>query len=48
MILCASMCVCVCIYVCVVCVVVCLWVCGGVFVKLYMTAQSGPVILLIL
>ena len=41
--LCARLCVCVCM-----CVYVCVRVCVGVFIKLHITAQSGPVILVIL
>ena len=46
-----STCVCVCVRVCVcVCVilVVCVCVCVCVFIKLHITTQSGPVILVIL
>ena len=42
-------CVCVCMCVCVsVCVCACVCVCVRVFIKLHVTAQSGPVILVIL
>ena len=40
-------CVCVCVFVCV-CVSVCVCVCVCVFFELHITAQSGPVILVIL
>ena len=41
-----SVCVCVCVFVCVsVCMCLCLCLCVCVFVKLHITAQSGPVIL---
>ena len=48
---CMCVCVCVCVYLCVcMCVYMCVYVCVCVyiFIKLYITAQSGPVILVIL
>ena len=40
---------CICMYVCMyVCIYVCMYVCMYVFIKLHLTTQSGPVILVIL
>ena len=47
--ICMYVCIYVCMYVCVyVCMYVCMYVCIYVFIKLHITTQSGPVILVIL